>query len=369
MIVLYKYRLLNPIGVTAMSHHHHHHHKKKNTKKKVLITVGVILLVIAIVLTAGIITVNHYLSKMNYEEETKEINPEFVEEISDPEADKDISENIDDLRMWYNDDIINILLIGRDLGKGSKYYSRADSVILVSINKLNGSIKLVSLSRATYVSIPGYGNARLNAAHAYGGPQLLIDTIEQNYKIRIDHYISIDFDGFIKAIDALGGVDISLTAEEVNALASILRQNGTVVNGAGSYHLNGNEALEYARLRGIDSDRDRTARQRNVLTAIFAKFKKMATTESYSSLLSKGTNFLDEVLPLVSTDFGKSEIISQARNYVSYLRWPIEEAIIPKNKVPLTNINGTEVLIVNWANVKNDIHEVLYPGIEPQEKS
>lgn len=179
---------------------------------------------------------------MNYEEETKDINPEFTENLSDPNADKDISENIDDPRMWYNDNIINILLIGRDLGHGSKYYSRADSIIVVSINKLNNNIKLVSLSRATYVSIPGHGNARLNAAHAYGGSKLLIDTIEQNYKIRIDHYVSIDFNGFIKAIDALGGVDIALTESEVKALSPILKQNGSVVKGAGTYHLNGNEA-------------------------------------------------------------------------------------------------------------------------------
>ena len=180
----------------SQSHHHHHHHhrsrrKKQKMKNRALIILGVVLLVIAIPLTAGIITFNHYLSKVNYEEETKEINPELTENISDPEADKDISENIDDPRMWYNDNIINILLIGRDLGHGSKYYPRADSVIIVSINKLKNDIKLVSLSRATYVSIPGHGNARLNAAHAYGGAKLLIDTIEQNYKIRIDHYVSI----------------------------------------------------------------------------------------------------------------------------------------------------------------------------------
>ena len=215
-----------------MSQSHHHHHHRKKTKKKVIITIAVILLVIAIPLTAGLITVNHYLGKINYEEETKDINPELTENLSDPNADKDISENIDDPRMWYNDNIINILLIGRDLGHGSKYYSRADSVIVVSINKLNNDIKLVSLSRATYVSIPGHGNARLNAAHAYGGSKLLIDTIEQNYKIRIDHYVSIDFNGFIKAVDALGGVDIALTESEVKALSPILKQNGTVVEGA-----------------------------------------------------------------------------------------------------------------------------------------
>ena len=271
--------------------------------------------------------------------------------------------------MWYNDNIINILLIGRDLGHGSKYYPRADSVIIVSINKLKNDIKLVSLSRATYVSIPGHGNARLNAAHAYGGAKLLIDTIEQNYKIRIDHYVSIDFNGFIKAVDALGGVDIALTEAEIKALAPILRQNGTVINGAGTYHLNGNEALEYARLRDIDSDRARTERQRTILLSIFTKFKKMYSTESYSTLLSKGTKFLDQVLPLVSTDFTKSEIIGQATTYAGYLKWPVTEAIIPRNKTPLTKINGIEVLIVNWANIKHDIHEVLYPGIEPQEQS
>lgn len=357
------------IGEIAMSQSHHHHHHRKKTKKKVIITIAVILLVIAIPLTAGLITVNHYLGKINYEEETKDINPELTENLSDPNADKDISENIDDPRMWYNDNIINILLIGRDLGHGSKYYSRADSVIVVSINKLNNDIKLVSLSRATYVSIPGHGNARLNAAHAYGGSKLLIDTIEQNYKIRIDHYVSIDFNGFIKAVDALGGVDIALTESEVKALSPILKQNGTVVEGAGTYHLNGNEALEYARLREIDSDRARTERQRTILMSIFSKFKKMYSTENYSTLLSKSTKFLDQVLPLVSTDFTKSEIISKATTYAGYLNWPVTEAIIPRDKTPLTKINGVEVLIVNWAKVKNDIHEVLYPGIEPQEQS
>ena len=103
----------------SQSHHHHHHHRKK-TKKKVIITIAVILLVIAIPLTAGLITVNHYLSKMNYEEETKDVNPEFTENLSDPNADKDISENIDDPRMWYNDNIINILLIGRDHSRFDK---------------------------------------------------------------------------------------------------------------------------------------------------------------------------------------------------------------------------------------------------------
>lgn len=108
--------------------------------------------------------------------------------------------------------------------------------------------------------------------------------------------MSIDFNGFIKAVDALGGVDIALTEAEINALAPILRQNGTVINGAGTYHLNGNEALEYARLRDIDSDRARTERQRTILLSIFTKFKKMYSTESYSTLLSKGTKFLDQVL-------------------------------------------------------------------------
>ena len=323
-----------------MSQTHHRSKRKKKTIKKIVITIVVIFLIIAIPLTAGIITINHYLSKVNYEDESKEINPEFTESISDPSADADIKENIDDPRMWYNDNIINILLIGCDEGEGSKYYPRADSVIVLSINKLNSNIKLVSLSRATYVSIPGHANARLNAAHAYGGAKLLVDTVETNYKIRIDHYVSIDFKGFIKAIDTLGGVDIELTEAEVNALAPVLKQNGTVINGAGKYHLNGDEALQYSRLRGIDSD---------------------------PSLISKATDFLDQVLPLVKTDFTKSQIISQASSYINYLKWPITEAIIPVNKVPLTTINGIEVLIVDWAVVKNDIHEVLYPGIEPQE--
>ena len=342
----------------------------RKSKKKGIIIALAIILVIAIPICAGVVAVNHYLSKMNFEEEeTLEVNPEYIEEVTVPEADDDIAENIDDQRMWYNDNIINILLIGCDLGSETRYYPRADSVIVLSINTLNSTIKMVSLSRATYVSIPGHGNARLNAAHAYGGPKLLVKTIEENYKIRIDKYISIDFDGFIQAIDTLGGVDIYLTQEEINVIAGTMSANGITPNGAGTYHLNGNVALEYARIRGIDNDRARTGRQRVVLTAILDKFKKMFSTESYATIISKCFDYLDEVLPLVSTNFTKGEIISQAPKYVGYMKYNVTEAIIPKVNVPLQNINGIEVLILDWPTVKNDIHEILYPGIEPQEQS
>ncbi len=342
----------------------------KNSKKKGIIIALAIVLVIAIPICVGILAANHYLNKMNFEEEeTLQVNPEYIEEVTVPEADEDISENIDDQRMWYNDNIINILLIGCDLGSQARYYPRADSIIVLSINTLNSTIKMVSLSRATYVSIPGHGNARLNAAHAYGGPKLLVETIEENYKIRIDKYISIDFEGFIQAIDTLGGVDIYITQEEVNVISGTMSANGISPRGAGTYHLNGNVALEYARIRGIDNDRARTGRQRIVLTAILEKFKKMVSTESYSTIIVKCFDYLNEVLPLVSTNFKKSEIIGQAPKYIGYLKFPVTEAIIPKVSVPLKNINGTEVLILDWPTVKNDIHEILYPGIEPQEQS
>lgn len=107
------------------------------------------------------------------------------------QANQDIAENISDDVLWYSEDVYNILIAGYDAGATDgatadtpKFY-RSDAMIIASINKVKKSIRLISLSRATYAAIPGHGNKRLNTAHAYGGASLLVETIEMNYKVRI----------------------------------------------------------------------------------------------------------------------------------------------------------------------------------------
>lgn len=349
------------------------------TKKpsKAMIAVIAVVLVLLLLVIIGVVVGNHYLNKITIEPEapsertTLQVDPVVKEEENNlkkkipqqytkdfESADEAIVKNIKNGTVWYHKDVYNLLLIGSDT-RNPKYYSRSDSMILISVNKQNQQIKMVSLLRAAYVNIPGHGNARLNAAYSYGGPQLLIDTIALNYKIHIDHYISVDFTAFQKIVDILGGIDMKLTEAEAEALANDFAAAGLAVpDGAGTYHMDGATTLKYVRLRSIDSDRNRTQRQRNVLNVIISKAKSMGINE--------GLQLLDEILPLVKTDMSKSTIVSQAANAMRYLKWNITQDTIPHTYPKLVNIDGTEVLLLDWDQTVSYIHKLLYPGLQPQ---
>lgn len=335
-------------------------YRPRKRKKGLRVFVSIIV-ILSLLLGIIFLVANNYLSKINFEEETLAVNPDLVETIPlDPnmkdqfkQADDDISKNISDNILWYNDNVLNILLVGCDYGDTKQYYPRSDSMIIASVNKVQKTITFASLSRAAYVSIPGHGNARLNAAYAYGGPKLLKQTIEKNYKVRIDHYVSIDFDGFQKVINILGGVKITLSESEYEAMKEQLINP----QGPGQYTLLGSEALNYCRLRSIDTDRDRTQRQRNVL--------KQITVSARSMSLSQGLQILNEILPLVTTDYSKSELVGQAATMLGYVTYSVREAVIPKNQPGLVLVDGYEVIMLKWGNVRRDIHEILYKGVEP----
>lgn len=327
--------------------------KKKGKAGKVLLC---LLLIFALLLGGGAFFVNNYLNKLNYGDMEAEVDPNLDKEETfefegQAEADKGIMENLRDDVMWYDDKVFNVLLVGYDLGDIAEvYFPRSDSMILVSINTVKNTINMVSLSRASYVAVPGHGNKRLNTAHAYGGAAFLVDTIQQNYKIRVDRYATVDFSGFERIIDVLGGVDITMSAKEAKYTV--------LVNAPGTYHLNGAQALAYSRLRWIDSDRSRTGRQRNVLNALVNKFK--------SSSVSTIVSLMDEILPLVTTDFTKTELISHAAKIGQYFTMPIHEDIIPHKALPLTVRDDIEVLILNWPEETSYLHSILYPDMIPQ---
>lgn len=380
-------------------------------KKKIIFSVitGVVslLLVVAITVTA---TVNLYLNKISYGDvsEVATATPEAMKELDEQEnisfdivdskeisdsdsasasdsvkkdysdylpsedgllirneemgkdvqtkADKNIAENLSNSDVWYSDNVYNLLIVGYDAGdvenstaSFQKFY-RSDAVIIASINKTLKKVKLISLSRATYVAVPGHGNKRLNTAHAYGGASLLVETIEKNYKIRIDKYVTVNFDGFKKIMDALGGVQIDLTAEEANFAFN------TSSLGNGKYMMNGSQTLRYVRLRKTDSDRVRTGRQRKVL----ANIKQKSATMSLSQKLS----FLDTALPYVTTNMSKSEVVSTATEFSNYLDWPMEQYIVPKRATQYEMRDGLEVIIVDWEETTKYIHSIVYNGTE-----
>lgn len=191
-------------------------------------------------------------------------------------------------------DVINIVLFGLDTtNEDPNYWSgNSDTIMILSIDTKNNEMKLTSIMRDLYVPIYDdnnnlRGNAKINSAF-WRGPAASINTIQNYFNIKIDHYAVIKFNGMKAVIDILGGVDINITKNEVPHM------HNPRIQEAGTYRLAGWEALAYMRIRAADNDRYRTLRQGNVLQSLVDKFKDA----SWTQLLS----LLDECVQYVKTD-------------------------------------------------------------------
>ncbi len=246
--------------------------------------------------------------------------------------------------------VSNILLLGVDGSAGSS--SRSDSMILVSVDFVHSKIKLTSFLRDSWVEIPSKGKkAKLNAACSYGGPQLVVDTIEYNFGVDIDHYVMVDFNMFTEIIDNLGGVDVEVTSKEAKFINNTTRH--TVESGE-SVHLNGAEALVYCRIRKLDSDYMRTYRQRKVITALI----NQAKTAGISALIST----MQEVFPLIKTDMSAAEITALAyKAGLGLIAFDIEQNRVPIDEhMKATTINGQWVETLELDNVRKYLHDYIY---------
>ena len=209
-----------------------------------------------------------------------------------------------------SDDVINILLIGQDARPG-EVRARSDSMILVTFNTRDKTITMTSFLRDLYVQIPGYQDNKMNAAYAFGGMPLLNQTLEQNFGVQVKGNIEVDFTRFPQVIDALGGVDLELRADE----AGVINQGtGRNALSQGMMHLDGEQALAYSRIRYLDRDADfsRTNRQRKVINALIEKFRHAELTELVA--------MLPELLPMIATDMSGTEIIKLATELFPMLR-------------------------------------------------
>lgn len=180
--------------------------------------------------------------------------------IYDSSAAKDVKEKVE--KADDKDGITNILLAGVD-GNNLDKGNRSDSMMVLTIDEKNNDIRITSLARDTYVQIPGYGEEKLTHAYAYGGPALLLQTIDKNFGLKIDKYAVVSFSSFEKIIDAMGGVEIEVLPKEVSYIQG--------VDSAGKQTLNGAEALAYSRIRYADDAYQRDNRQRTVMQAAYNK--------------------------------------------------------------------------------------------------
>lgn len=282
---------------------------KKKILRGVLITVGALLALLLVAFAGAGTYMNYLMNRIPRMEEVSILSPSEVQNLlqTDPDLEPiDPSVSLPDISDVIfptepvkppekSKNVINILLIGQDeIVPGVR--PRSDSMILVTFNTATKEITFTSFMRDAYVQIPGYSPNKLNHAYQYGGVQLLNKTLKANYGVEVDGNMEINFEQFKSVIDLLGGVVVDLDAKEAKYLNHLTEWNLPV----GKTRLNGEQALVYARLREIDSDYNRTARQREVLMALAEAYKNRPVTEMFA--------LLDDLMGMVSTNMTNAQM-------------------------------------------------------------
>ncbi len=322
--------------------------------------------VLGLILAAMILVTlyfHHLMNRINYvepedhftlsQEELEEflsaetVSPDAASPTMDPGS---VDFGSTDVEIGGSSNVINILLIGQDRRPGETR-ARSDSMILCTFNKDTKTLILTSILRDLYVQIPGYQDNRVNVAYAAGGMKLLNETLEKNFGIRVDGNVEVDFTQFADIVDLVGGVRIDLRADE----ASLINKTMGVSLAEGVNLLTGEQALQYARIRSLDSDGDfsRTNRQRKVVSAIVDAYKNA----SLKTLLST----LDDILPMITTDMSNLQILSYAIELFPLL----SDVQIVSQRIPADGtysgqmIRGMAVLVADMDAARALLEETL----------
>lgn len=309
-------------------------YNKKGRVKRILCIVFSIIFLIG---GSGMIYVYSLLNSLNYKE-IKDDPASTSPTTSDNSG--DISGfTVEDGELLQDSKVLNVMLFGED-NHDADEHGRSDTMIMLSIDNRHKKLKLTSFQRDTYVYIPGHDYDKINSSYTLGGAKLSIQTIEANFGIKVDRYAVVDFDSFKKIIDTLGGVDIELSQDEIDYINYQMYKNGqvespkTITDAPSVVHLDGQEALWYARNRGLSKgedgneigidgdDWDRTSRQRKLLETIFDSMRNADLGQIVSIVSSIG--------PLVTTNLKKDEITTLVTRALTYLQYDVEQYYIPE---------------------------------------
>ena len=299
--------------------------KLKKILKIFLIIVVIILIILAAILGVGYYYINNKISKINYvqiEEEKIGINEEV------------------ELTGYRNIALFGVDSRDDSYGKGT----RSDCIIIIALNQETNDVKLVSVYRDTYVDIEGYGLDKITHAYSYGGVELALNTLNKNMDLNVSEFVVVNFEVVIDTINALGGIEMDITAEEINYLNGYLNEIDAVqglkterVREAGKQNLNGAQALAYSRIRYTEGgDYRRTERMRDVITAALEKAKTLS--------IGKINNIVNIILPKVYTNIEPTEIVTLLPQVFKYniehsIGWPYEVKGVTLNRwygVPVT---------------------------------
>ena len=312
------------------------------------ITIWILAIVLAVIVgTVGTVYFygNHLFNKL----EKVEIDKEDI----------GITEEVQEKLSQYSNSIINIALFGVDAVDGD--VGRSDSIMIATIDTVHKKLKLTSIMRDSYVAIDGHGNDKLNHAYAFGGPQLAIKTLNENFDLNIENFASVNFETLPKIIDELGGIELNIDADELEYIngyiAHLNNINGTsepAIESTGIQHVSGTQALAYCRIRYTSGgDYKRTERHREVLTKIFEKILSMSPT-SYPSLLN-------DLLPMVSTSLDAGEIMDLGNKVLSIGNTSLEQERFPRDGYCEGQmINGVYYLVFDKEVTVNQLHDYIF---------
>lgn len=337
--------------------------KNKKGKKKV---VGKVFLVIGIIFSMALGSIaataqyklNGSLSLLNFDtkDSLDKVDISKYDTVSDSE-------------------IINILLVGADKNLDEQNTGdaarRSDSMMIATLDMKHKKLKVTSLMRDMYVEIPGHGSQKLNAAYSLGGIKLLYETIVSNFGIKMDGYAEVNFDAFVDVINAVGGVEATLTESEavnLNDTNYIKRKKFRNVK-VGKQILNGYQALGYCRIRhgkwtnghypavltasGKGDDYGRAERQRLVIQALLKKVKSMS--------LNKWMELIDVILPNVKTDLKKDEIYSYMLAVVQMGTTELSQYSLPiQGGYTSQSIGGQSCLVPDIPKNKDALYNFIY---------
>lgn len=296
--------------------------KTLNKKKIALIVIGIVVLL----LLSGFSYLYYLLNKPN--------------KIEIDESKLSINTS---LEQNTNSEVTNIALFGIDAPEGVR--GRSDAIMILSIDETNKKLKLSSIMRDSYVNIEGYGKDKITHAYAFGGAELAMNTLNQNFDLNISRFITVNFTTLPKIIDALGGITVNITEAEIKYIPGITH--------SGTQTLNGAEALAYSRIRYDGGDQMRTQRQRNVLEDVFGKLVSTSPT--------KIPSLLDTLLPLVDTNISPTEFMSLGTDVLSMKPKKINEKMFPcdthrKGEM----IKGVSYQTFNIKEETKEIHKFIY---------
>ena len=324
-------------------------------KKKVKMWKKVLLIAVGLFILVGVGSFTYVYTQLSKMKTTK---------ITKTDAALGISPNV-----VADDQITNIAFFGVDR-RNSDEPGRSDSIIVMSIDAKHQKIKMSSVMRDTYVKVEGHGETKITHAYAYGGPQLAIKTLNQNFNLDIKDFVTVDFFNLEKIIDAVGGVTIDVQKNEINLLNSYMNETAgiekksiTKVTKTGPQTLNGMQAVAYSRIRyTAGGDFERTERQRTVLTAMLNKIKSAGATQ-FPSLVSKLLQYTETSMTSVDILKMGTKVITSNMMNLDQERFPIDGYCNAKT------IDAVWYLVPNMPATVDQMHKYIYDDIKPVPKA